>query len=129
PGPGAEWLADAANGGALETITYTSSVSDSEASALVWTPPGYDAEREEAYPVLYLLQDSDQSYREWVELGRLQQILDNLTLNGDIDPTVVVMGDGESEDAAAEVLDNLVPAAEGSFNVSTDVSGRAIAGI
>jgi enterochelin esterase-like enzyme len=129
PGAGAEWLADVAAGGATHEITYTSSVSDSEESALVYTPPGYDADRADAYPVLYLLQDDGQSYREWVELGRLQQILDNLIVGGGIEPMVVVMGDGDSDDARAEVLDNLVPAAEDAFNVSADPADRAIAGI
>lgn len=123
PGAGAEWLADASNGGALQTIEYSASEAR---SALVWTPPGYDAARAEAYPVLYLLQDEGQSYREWVELGRLQQILDNLTLGG-TEPMVVVMGDGSGGDA--EVVDHLLPAAEGAFNISTDPAGRAIAGI
>jgi enterochelin esterase-like enzyme len=129
PGTGAEWLADVDSGGETHEVTYSSTVSDSEESALVYTPPGYDADRAEAYPVLYLLQDDGQSYREWVELGRLQQILDNLTVDGEIEPMVVVMGDGDSEDARAEVLDNIVPAAEDGFNVSTDPAGRAIAGI
>jgi enterochelin esterase-like enzyme len=129
PGPGAEWMADVAGGGQLETLSYDSTVADAERSALVWTPPNYDETRAEPYPVLYLLQDDGQSYREWVELGRLQQILDNLTVDGDIDPMVVVMGDGDSVDARAEVLDNIVPAAESAFNISDDPDDRAIAGI
>ncbi len=129
PGPGAEWLADVPDGGEVQTLTYTSSVSESERSSLVWTPPGYDADREEPYPVLYLLQDEGQSYREWVELGRLQQILDNLTADGDIGPMVVVMGDGESADPREEVLENIVPTAENRYNISADPSDRAIAGI
>jgi hypothetical protein len=60
-GPGAEWLADAPDGGSLEPLTYTSNVTGTERSALVWTPPGYDENRAEAYPVLYLLQDEGQS--------------------------------------------------------------------
>ena len=84
--------------------------------------------RAEPYPVLYLLQDEGQSYREWVELGRLQQILDNLTIAGDAEPMVVVMGDGEVDDIRGEVVKNLLPAAEGAFNVSSDGEDRAIAG-
>jgi enterochelin esterase-like enzyme/chitodextrinase len=129
PGPGAEWLADVPNGGQVQAIEYTSTVSGSTRSALVWTPPGYDADRAEPYPVLYLLQGEGQSYREWVELGRLPQILDNLTVDGDIEPMVVVMGDGDSTNARAEVLDNILPAAETAFNVSSDPADRAIAGI
>ena len=128
-GPGAEWLADAEAGGNLEPLTYASSVTGTERSALVWTPPGYDENRAEPYPVLYLLQDEGQSYREWVELGRLQQILDNLTLDGNAEPMVVVMGDGEVDDIRDEVVKNLLPAAEDAFNVSSDAEDRAIAGI
>ncbi|WP_341996248.1 alpha/beta hydrolase-fold protein [Microbacterium sp. LWH7-1.2] len=128
-GPGAEWLADVPNGGALEDLTYESSVTGAERSALVWTPPGYDENRAEPYPVLYLLQDEGQSYREWVELGRLKQILDNLAVEGDAEPMVVVMGDGESDEIRGEVVKNLLPAAEGAFNVSRNGDGRAIAGI
>jgi enterochelin esterase-like enzyme len=128
-GPGAEWLADVPNGGALEDLTYQSSVTGAERSALVWTPPGYDQNRAEPYPVLYLLQDEGQSYREWVELGRLKQILDNLTVEGEAEPMVVVMGDGESDEIRGEVVKNLLPAAEGAFNVSSDAGDRAIAGI
>jgi enterochelin esterase-like enzyme len=128
-GPGAEWLADAPAGGSLETLTYDSSVTGTERSALVWTPPGYDENRAEPYPVLYLLQDEGQSYREWVELGRLQQILDNLTIAGEAEPMVVVMGDGESDEIRGEVVKNLLPAAEGAFHISSDGEDRAIAGI
>ncbi|WP_194397337.1 alpha/beta hydrolase-fold protein [Microbacterium atlanticum] len=128
-GPGAEWLADAPDGGNLEPLTYSSKVTGGERSALVWTPPGYDENRAEPYPVLYLLQDEGQSYREWVELGRLQQILDNLTLDGNAEPMVVVMGDGEVDGIRDEVVKNLLPAAEAAFNVSSDGEDRAIAGI
>jgi enterochelin esterase-like enzyme len=128
-GPGAEWLADAPNGGSLAPLTYTSDVTGAERSALVWTPPGYDENRAEPYPVLYLLQDEGQSHREWVELGRLQQILDNLTLDGNAEPMVVVMGDGDVDDISRELVKNLLPAAEDAFHVSADGEARAIAGI
>lgn len=128
-GPGAEWLADEPAGGSLEELSYDSSVAGAERSALVWTPPGYDENRAEPYPVLYLLQDEGQSYREWVELGRLKQILDNLTVDGDAEPMVVVMGDGETDEIRGEVIKNLLPAAEGAFNISGDADDRAIAGI
>ncbi|MFE4725017.1 alpha/beta hydrolase-fold protein [Microbacterium sp. NPDC056736] len=128
-GPGAEWFADEPAGGSLEELSYDSSVAGAERSALVWTPPGYDENRAEPYPVLYLLQDEGQSYREWVELGRLKQILDNLTVDGDAEPMVVVMGDGETDEIRGEVVKNLLPAAEGAFNISGDADDRAIAGI
>lgn len=129
PGPGAEWLADVPAGGELVDISYESTVANQERSALVWTPPGYDADRAEPYPVLYLLQDQGQGHREWSELGRVGQILDNLAVEGEIEPMVVVMGDGDSVDARTEVLDNIVPAARAEFNISSEPADQAIAGI
>ncbi|MCD0447275.1 hypothetical protein LO763_27035 [Glycomyces sp. A-F 0318] len=126
PGPGAEWLADAAGGGELGTIEYGGGAGS---EALVWTPPGYDADRAEPYPTLYLLQDEGQSHREWVELGRLKQILDNLVLDGDAEPMVVVMADGEGLSVKKDLLRELVPAVESAFRVAADPSARAIAGI
>ncbi|WP_157236684.1 alpha/beta hydrolase [Promicromonospora sukumoe] len=127
PGPGAEWLDDVADGGELATLEYGKGPKHKK-EALVWTPPGYDADRAEQYPVLYLLQDEGQSYREWVELGRLGQIMDNLTLDGDAEPMVVVMGDAGAPGPAG-VPKELLPAVERAFNVSHQGSDRAIAGI
>jgi enterochelin esterase-like enzyme len=128
-GPGAEWLADVPGGGTLQDLTYRSTVTKADRSALVWTPPGFDKNRAEPYPVLYLLQDEGQSYREWVELGRLQQILDNLAVSGDAEPMVVVMADGDSDNITREVINNVLPATEKAFNVSRKGEDRAIAGI
>lgn len=124
PGPGAEWLADVEGGGELETVEY-----GKDAEALVWTPPGYDPDRAEPYPTLYLLPDEGQSHREWVELGRLRQILDNLVLDGDAEPMVVAMVDPEGLRGKKDLTKKLVPAMEAAFHVSSDSSDRAVAGI
>lgn len=129
PGDSAEWLQDAADGGELTTLDYDSRVAHAERSAQVWTPPTYDANRAEPYPVLYLLPDEGQAYSEWTELGRAAQILDNLALAGEIEPMVVVMGDGDTSDVQGEMLRNLLPAVEDGFHVSADPDQRAIAGI
>jgi hypothetical protein len=70
PGESASLLADVpeGQGGAIETMTYRSTVTRGERSALVWTPPGYDAGRSTPYPVLYLQHGSAQGYRDWVEV-------------------------------------------------------------
>jgi len=129
PGDSAEWLQEATDGGELTILDYDSRVAHAERSAQVWTPPGYDADRDEPYPVLYLLQDEGQAYSEWTELGRASQILDNLALAGEIEPMVVVMGDGDTPDVQGEALRNLLPAVEDEFHVSADPDRRAIAGI
>lgn len=127
PGPGAEWLADVDGGGELEPLEYGRGPARG-GEALVWTPPGYDEDRAEPYPVLYLLQDEGQGYREWAELGRARQILDNLTLDGAAEPMVVVLADGGAAGPAGPTKD-LLPAVERELNVTRDGAGRAIAGI
>ncbi|WP_449385935.1 alpha/beta hydrolase [Cellulomonas soli] len=129
PGESVQWMSDIAGGGTLETMTYDSAVTGRERSALVWTPPGYDASRAQAYPVLYLLDDEGQSAAEWSQLGRAGQVLDNLAATGDLEQMVVVMGDVNVADPRAELLDNLVVAARDSYHVAQDAAGQAVAGI
>src|SRR5690606_30840887 len=100
PGETDQLLADApeGQGGSLEVLSYASAVAPGERSAYVWTPPGYDPARPEPYPVLVLNHGGDQSWGDWVEVGRARQILDNLAIAGRAVPMVVVMGDGNVSD-------------------------------
>ncbi|MBD7917549.1 esterase [Cellulomonas sp. Sa3CUA2] len=129
PGPSVQWMSDVANGGDVAELTYDSPAADDERTTLVWTPPGYDAERAEAYPVLYLLADDSQSADEWTELGRARQVLDNLAAEGALAPMVVVMAEVSGGDPRAELLDGVVAATRDAYNVADDASGQAVAGI
>jgi enterochelin esterase-like enzyme len=124
-------LADvpAGQGGDLEVMTYQSDVAGQERSAYVWTPPGYDPERAEPYPLFVLNHGGGQSWTDWVEVGRAPQILDNLTLDGTIEPMVVVMPNGNVPDYPRELLENVVPVTEERYNVSSDPADRALAGL
>ncbi|WP_235866357.1 alpha/beta hydrolase-fold protein [Serinibacter arcticus] len=130
-GEGAELMADAPqeSRGEVAEMTYRSSVAGQDRSALVWTPPGYDADRAEPYPVLYLQHGGGQSYRDWVEVGRAAQIFDNLHAQGSIEPMVVVMGNGNVSSFADELLRNIVRTAERQYNISSDPAQRALAGL
>ncbi|GGC06255.1 alpha/beta hydrolase, partial [Cellulomonas carbonis] len=131
PGENDRLLADvpAGDGGDLSVLTYHSDFAGEERSAYVWTPPGYDPERAEAYPVLYLNHGGGQSWGDWVEVGRAPQILDNLSLQGEIEPMVVVMPNGNVPDYQAELFGNIVPATEAAYHVSADPEQRALAGL
>ncbi|MBX6383590.1 MAG: esterase, partial [Microbispora sp.] len=95
PGDSARLLTDVpqGQGGTVETLTYQ--VKKQERSALVWTPPGYQAKLPgdppgpkgpggpkgpKDYPVLFLLSGEGQSATDWLDLGRAKQILDNLSV-------------------------------------------------
>lgn len=129
PGESVEWMDDVAAGGTVEELPYPGATAAQHRTALVWTPPGYDAARAEAYPVLYLLSGEGQTAREWLELGRAKQILDNLVAGRDAKPMVVVMADAGSADPRAELLDAIVPAARAGYNVSSRAQGQALAGV
>jgi enterochelin esterase-like enzyme len=116
-------------GGDLDVMTYQSTVAGQERSAYVWTPPGYDADRAEPYPLFVLNHGGGQCWTDWVEVGRARQILDNLALDGATEPMVVVMPNGNVGDYPKELLENVVPTTEQNFNVSSDPHQRALAGL
>lgn len=130
-GEPARLLADVPHGrgGAVETLTYDSTVAGEQRRAYVWTPAGYDPRRADPYPVLYLQHGSGQSYTDWVEMGRAKQILDNELLDGKLVPMVVVMGNGNVGDFTTELLEHIVPAARASYHISHDPAGQALAGL
>ncbi|MDG4810740.1 alpha/beta hydrolase-fold protein [Micromonospora sp. WMMD1120] len=131
PGPEARLLTDvpAGQGGKVESMTYSSTVAGQDRTALVWTPPGYDPDRAQPYPVLYLQHGGGQNHTDWVEMGRAKQILDNQFLDGDLTPMVVVMGNGNSSDFNRELLENIVPTARSRYHISSDPSQQALAGL
>ncbi len=60
----------------------------------VYTPPGYDADRETRYPVLYLQHGGGEDERGWPNQGRAGFILDNLLAERRARPMLVVMEQG-----------------------------------
>jgi enterochelin esterase-like enzyme len=62
--------------------------------AYVYTPPGYDTNRDTRYPVLYLQHGMGEDRRAWPNQGRTNFILDNLIAEKLAEPMIVVMEDG-----------------------------------
>lgn len=116
-------------GGEVQELTYWSDVAGASRTALVWTPPGYDPERAEPYPVFFLQHGSGQSYTDWLEMGQAKNILDNHLRDGNLEPMVVVMGNGNVPDFTTELMEHIVPATEDAFHVSSDPRQRALAGL
>lgn len=67
----------------------------------VYTPAGYDPEGDTRYPVFYLLHGMGGDEYAWNELGRAPVILDNLIAAGKAVPMIVVMPNGNAQQAAA----------------------------
>ncbi len=60
----------------------------------VYTPPGYDSNRDTRYPVLYLQHGGGEDERGWPNQGRVAFILDNLIAEKKARPMLVVMEQG-----------------------------------
>jgi enterochelin esterase-like enzyme len=80
--------------GRVERIEFDSSVTANKRPAMVYTPPGYSAERK--YPVLYLLHGIGGNQNHWTQFGAADVILDNLIADGKALPMIVVMPHGRA---------------------------------
>jgi enterochelin esterase-like enzyme len=109
--------------------------------ATIITPPGYDQNSGERYPVLYLLHGSGDREFGWVADGRAHEILDNLIADGRAKPMIIVMPDGHPFPPGSvgmmeafpafekDLLEDLIPFVEKSYRVQADAPHRALAGL
>ena len=90
------------NGGTVERFTYPTKdyfgdMEDIEKDAYIYLPPNYDESKK--YNVMYLLHGIGGDIWEWGMTGNnseVKKMMDNLILNGDIEPFIVVTPNGRS---------------------------------
>jgi predicted alpha/beta superfamily hydrolase len=70
---------------------YYSTVAKSWRHIFIYTPPEYESNTKQRYPVLYLQHGGGEDERVWIEMGRTNLILDNLIAEKKITPFIVVM--------------------------------------
>lgn len=146
PGP-QPWLpAAGVPRGAVARHVFRSSIANDEREFFVYTPPGYEPKRSQAYPVLYILHGLGDDAGRWVNSGAANVILDNLIAAKKAVPMVMVstLGYGTSLGPAGArgegglrnltgythiLLDEVMPQVDKSYNVSKDRNQRAIAGL
>ncbi|WP_205679119.1 alpha/beta hydrolase-fold protein [Aquisphaera insulae] len=73
---------------------YRSNTTQQWRRIFVYTPPGYDNDRDTRYPALYLQHGGGEDERGWPNQGRMSFILDNLLAAGKARPMIVVMEQG-----------------------------------
>lgn len=126
---------------------YRSATTASWRRVYVYTPPGYDADRETKYPVLYLQHGAGEDERGWSTQGRVAFIMDNLIAEKKCRPMLVVMEKGYAArpgdtpapgrpdfsrmfQAFDEVVSkDLVPYIDSRFRTLADRDHRALAGL
>ena len=130
--------------GRLEMIEYDSKTVGTRRQMQVYTPPGYSSDK--TNPVLYLLHGIGGDETEWQRFATPGVLLDNLIADGKAVPMVIVMPNGRAQandraegnvyaGSAAfanferDLLDDVIPAIESRYSVSTDREHRALAGL
>lgn len=73
---------------------YKSATTGNWRRAYVYSPPGYDSDRDTRYPVLYLQHGGAEDERGWPNQGRVAFIMDNLIAERKAVPMLVVMEKG-----------------------------------
>lgn len=101
--PGAESALYAVNNvphGNLNKVWYNSPSLKLYRRMYVYTPAGYN-ENQDKYPVLYLHHGGGGDEDAWTTMGRTVQIADNLIAQGKAKPMIIVMPNGNANEAAA----------------------------
>jgi len=80
--------------GQVRQIWYHSNVTGTWRDAFVYTPPAYDSQPKQHYPVLYLQHGGGEDESGWTRQGKANFILDNLIASGKAKPMIVVMANG-----------------------------------
>jgi len=80
--------------GQLREDLYFSKVTRAWRRCFVYTPPGYESDTTQRYPVLYLQHGFGEDETGWGAQGHANLILDNLIAAGKAKPMIVVMDNG-----------------------------------
>ncbi len=128
--------------GHVQQILFPSPSTDSVRRAFVYTPPGYEDNLRQRYPVLYLQHGWGEDETAWTNQGHANLIMDNLIAEGRSEPFLIVMTYGMTNDvqigglanfdvSAFEtvLVDELIPYVDANFRTLDDQPNRAMAGL
>ena len=135
--------------GQIRECYYLSEVKKGYNRFFVYTPPDYDSDSTNRYPVLYLQHGMGEDERGWVEQGKLNIIMDNMIAEGRCKPMLIVISNGDigamfkpkpgedinearkhfGENFTPMLLHEIIPYVEKTFRVLTDRDHRGLAGL
>lgn len=127
--------------GQLREVYFHSASTDSERRAFVYTPPGYDQNSDQRYPVLYLQHGWGENEYGWGQQGCTAEIMDNLIAAGQAKPFLIVMTYGMTnvrwghfqdfhiEPFETVLVKELIPYIDAHFRTLADQPHRAMAGL
>lgn len=87
--------------GTVSKVWYESEAAGFDRRLSVYTPAGYERNKKQRYPVVYILHGMGGDEEAWLEQGRAAQILDNLIAEGKAEPMIAVFTNGNISQEAA----------------------------
>lgn len=132
--------------GTLHHHIYSSTTTGQARDVVIYTPPGYDVKAAAGYPLVILLHGNGDDQTAWTEVGRANQIIDNLIDQGKIAPMLVAMpyghpiplaekkgqmnyGQRNNRSMTADIVNDLLPLVAQQYNVTPLASQRAVVGL
>jgi enterochelin esterase-like enzyme len=128
--------------GKVEQILFPSPSTSTSRRAFVYTPPSYEKDKKERYPVLYLQHGWGEDETAWSNQGHANLIMDNMIAEGKIKPFIIVMTYGMTNDVKmggmknfkiepfqTVLIDELIPYVDANFRTLADQPHRAMAGL
>jgi enterochelin esterase-like enzyme len=128
--------------GNVQQILFPSKSTGTSRRAFVYTPPGYGKDQSKKYSVLYLQHGWGEDETAWSNQGRCNLIMDNLIAEGKIEPFLIVMTYGMTNEIKfgglrnfdikpfqTVLVDELIPYIDANFNTIADQAHRAMAGL
>ena len=125
--------------GDIRLKKYFSKVTNSWRQLYIYTPPGYDVNLKDNYPVLYILHGGGEDETGWGSQGKTDLIIDNLIAAKKAQPMLVVMPDANMGGPAfdesglkkfeSEINNTIIPFVENNYRVIADAKHRAMAGL
>ncbi|MDC7286745.1 alpha/beta hydrolase-fold protein [Blautia schinkii] len=101
----------------------------------VYLPPSYDAEREEPYKTIYLQHGSGQDASDWLNIGSVPHIMDNLIADGETEPAIVVTTMASSTSTPGYLgegnknIPEIIKFVEDNYNVADGAENRSFSGL
>jgi S-formylglutathione hydrolase FrmB len=122
-------------------LAFTSKALRGDMTFSLYLPDAYATDPARKFPVLYLLHGYGGNDREWLELGRVNEVLDQMIASGEIPPVIAVMpygargwyvdsaalgGPGNYESAIAiDLIDHV----DRGYRTVPERAARAVAGL
>lgn len=131
--------------GKIDYIRYNSKSLGGVNNAIVYTPAGYDENRNKHYPVFYLISGTTDTEEVYYKVGRMNYILDNLLAEGKAAEMIIVLPYGNPtklltkapqggapimmrDVVGDDITGDLMPYIESHYRTINDADHRAIGG-